>query len=334
MRRARWTAAWLGAAVALAALPGAGKTAPSAFPGTNGLIAFQSFRDGYAQIYVMTDEPNQPLKAGSQRPSCFALPTWSPNGKQIAFEFNPDRAGRPASNSDVFVMNADGTAPRNLTRRRGFDGDPAWSRDGRSIVFESQRDGNSEIYRVDARTLRVKRLTKNSVPDEDPAWSQDGRIAFTRAVNGNREIYVMNANGSSPRNITRHSASDRNPSWSPRGGLIAFDSDRRGNLDIFKTTVGRQPTQLTTSSGLDALPAWSPDGRNIVFVSDRAEPGNRDLWLMRDDGSSPRKLTQSPAWDVAPDWGTAPRGANGKPPTALPPPPLGDRTSAIACVAR
>ena len=212
----------------------------------------------------MTDVPNQPAKAGSQRPSCFALPTWSPDGKQIAFEFNPDRAGRPASNSDVYVMNADGTSPKNLTRTRGFDGDPSWSPDGKSVVFESQRDGNSEIYRVDVLTLRVTRLTTNIVPDEDPAWSPDRKwIAFTRAVKGNRDIYVMNANANGPpaQNITRNPASDRNPSWSPKGTFVAFDSDRDENLNIYKTTLRRQVTRLTESSKLDALPAWSPDGK-------------------------------------------------------------------------
>lgn len=336
MRSVRWTALCVSAAAVLAALPGAAKTAPAAFPGKNGLIAFQSFRDGFAQIYVMTDAPSQPRKVARQRRSCYALPVWSPNGRQIALEFNPDRAGRPARNSDVYVLNASGTAARNLTKTRGFDGDPAWSPDGRYIVFESQRDRNSEIYRLDVRTLKVKRLTTNRAADEDPSWSPDGRrIAFTSGRDGNREIYLMKPDGSSPLNITRSAASDRNPSWSPNGELVAFDSDRDGNLEIYTTNERFLLRRLTIDPALDALPAWSPDGKSIAFVSDRAEPRNRDLFVMRSDGSSVRRLTESTAWEVAPDWGTAPSGAAGKPPAGSPPPlQPGDTTSAIACLGR
>ena len=328
----------LGVAV-FAALPRAGNTSSAAFPGTNGLIAFQSFRDGVSQIYVMTDAPTQPTKVPRQRSaSCYALPTWSPNGKLIAFEFNPNKAGRPASRSDIYVMNADGSSARNVTktRRPSFDGDPAWSNDNRTIVFESQRDGNSEIYNVDVRTRKVVRLTRSRAADEDPTFSPDGkRIAFTSSRDGNPEIYVMDARGRSPRNITRNSGADRNPTWSPTGSLLAFDSDRDRNLEIYTTDERFLSRRLTTDPGLDALPAWAPDGTRIVFVSDRAERGNRDLWVMRSDGRSQRKLTQSPAWDTAPDWGTRPLGAVGNPPSGLPPdPPLGSLTSAIACVAR
>jgi TolB protein len=326
----------LGTLAALAVLPGAGHTSSFTSTSKNGLIAFQSFRDGYTQIYVMTDKPTQPTKVPRQRKSCYALPAWSPNGKQLAFEFNPDFAGRPAAKSDVYVMNADGSRARNLTKALpGFAGDPGWSPDGRYIVFESVQKGNSDIYRIDVRTRAQRRLTTSPAPDEDPSWSRKGRIAFTSARDGNREIYVMDANGKGVRNITRSPASDRNPSWSPDGNSVAFDSDRDGNLEIYVTNESFVLRRLTNDSALDALPAWAPDGQQIVFVSDREEPGNRDLYAMKADGTNVRKLTQSPAWDVAPDWGTAPLGRVGKPPTLPPPsPPVGNITSAIACVVR
>jgi Tol biopolymer transport system component len=340
MRRARRTAVSL-AVLVLVALPGDGNTSSVAFPGTNGLIAFQSFRDGYSQIYVMTSRPTQPTKVPRQRSSCYALPAWSKDGKQIAFEFNPDREGRPADRSDIYVMNADGSRARNLTAALlGFSGDPAWSPDSKYVVFENEQSGNSDIYRVDVRTRKLQQLTTHKAPDEDPSWSPDGRrIAFTSARDKNREIYIMDRNGdrlSNPaRNITRNAASDRNPSWSPKGDLVAFDSDRDRNLEIYATDERFFLRRLTNHPRLDALPAWAPDGKSIVFVSDREEPGNRDLYVMKTNGSSVRKLTQSPAWDVAPDWGSAPLRTIGRPPAALPPPgPKGDVTSAIACVVR
>jgi Tol biopolymer transport system component len=329
----------------MAALAGAGvlalvatgaRSSEAAFPGKNGLIAFQSFRDGYAQIYVMTDVPTQPKRISRGRAACHALPAWSRDGKRIAFEYNRDTAGRPARNSEVYLMNANGTGLRNLTRKTGFDGDPSWSPDGRFVVFESQRDGNTELYWVDVRSSkpRVKRLTKDPGFDGDPAWSPFGKgIAFTSTRTGNREIYLMKFDGSPLLNLTNNRGDDFDPSWSPDGELVTFVSNRDGNLEIYATNDRFLLRRLTTHPALDALPAWSPNGRSIVFVSDREDAGNRDIYVMNSDGSSVQKLTQSTAWDVAPDWGSVPAGAPGKQ-TPTKSPPRGSRTSAIACLGR
>ena len=91
-------------------------------------------------------------------------PAWSPDGKKIAFD--SDRDG----NWEIYVMNADGSNPINLTNNNGVDWYSTWSPDGRKIAFSSNRDGNFQIFVMNADGSNPIRLTKNKAWDEDPAW--------------------------------------------------------------------------------------------------------------------------------------------------------------------
>ena len=91
-------------------------------------------------------------------------PSWSPDGKRIAFVSKRD--GR----WEICVMDADGGNLRNLTNNRRNDSSPSWSPNGKRIVFDSQRDGNLEIYVMDANGNNRRRLTKHGGHDFGPAW--------------------------------------------------------------------------------------------------------------------------------------------------------------------
>ena len=74
-------------------------------------------------------------------------------------------------NVEVYVMNADGSGKRRLTRNRERDFALAWSPDGRKIAFHSAHDGNFEVYVVNADGSGQRRLTRNAASDGGPAWS-------------------------------------------------------------------------------------------------------------------------------------------------------------------
>ncbi len=149
---------------------------------------------------------------------------WSPDGREIAFVGGSSPPG--SSPPKIYVMNADGSGQRELTRTTGFPDSPAWSPDGRKIAFVSRRDGNLEIYVMNADGTEQRRLTRNTVRDSFPVWSPDGRrIAFVSRRDGNLEIYVMNADGSEQRRLTRNTVRDSYPVWSPDGRRIAFESN-------------------------------------------------------------------------------------------------------------
>ena len=197
-------------------------------------IAFVSFRDGNAEIYVMYADGSVPtrLTDGSDNFS----PAWSPDGQRIAFVSDRDGpyiAYKSAANTEIYVMNVDGSGVTRLTDHDAGDGYPSWSPDGQRIAFTSERDrsegdGSSDIYVMNADGSGVTRLTDFIA--YSPSWSPDGqRIAFvSNRDRGNSDIYVMNADGSGVTRLTDHDAADGSPSWSPDGQRIAFVSSRDG----------------------------------------------------------------------------------------------------------
>ncbi len=208
---------------------------------------------------------------------------------------------------------------------------PAWSHDGRTIVFVSFRDGNGEVYAMDADGSSPRNLTQHPAKDVRPAWSPDGRrIAFVRLRDRQSEIYVMNADGSGKRQITRSRASDDSPTWapdgldsptwSPDGRRIAFlrpatrrykmpgrDVIRRGHHLYVVNADGSELRNLTrnwTYPRQVKQTVWSPDGRTIYF----------GRYVVRTDGSGARRLPYFPltavwspdgtriAFAAKPDW--------------------------------
>ena len=86
------------------------------------------------------------------------LPRWSANGRWIAFE-----SSNPRRSFDVHTIRSNGTRHRNLTRRRWYDGEAAWSPDGRKLVYSSASDGNGDIYVMSAGGRNSTNLKNQSV---------------------------------------------------------------------------------------------------------------------------------------------------------------------------
>ncbi|MEE8148400.1 MAG: hypothetical protein V3T24_12400 [Longimicrobiales bacterium] len=194
--------------------------------------------------------------------------SWSPDGGWIAFTSGPGSDGRsldagmrgPSDGGNIHIIRADGSEEIRLTDDSARDHDPAWSPDGKSIVFATDREGNLEIYRMRLSDRRLQNLTAHASFDAQPAWSPDGsKIAFTSRRDGNDDIYVMNADGSGVRRITAGPESDVDPAWSADGARVLFSSDREGAYQIFVVNAdGSGRVRLTEVEGEGMRGQWSP----------------------------------------------------------------------------
>jgi len=219
--------------------------------------------------------------------------------------FSSDSTG----NSELFMMNPDGSGMEQITQTSMGEIEPAISPGGSRIAYVK----GSQIFVMDADGSNDIQLTDtyknggNGLHDSyHISWSPDGnKLLFISNRDDNEEIYIMNKDGSNPVNLTRNAAEDyiSTDAWSPDGTRIVFWSNRSQNgiFDIYTMNPdGSDVRKLTNSKYNDMGAAWSPAGGRMVFSSDR--DWNAELYLMNTDGSNIKRMTDHPDPDVSPVW--------------------------------
>ncbi len=182
----------------------------------------------------------------------------SPDGARIAFSVST--AGSVDDN-EIWIANADGSAPGRLTKQPGLQHEPRWSVDGQWIYFVSGDGGAShDIFKVSLASRALQQLTVDSLYQFELDVAPDGQLAFSSNRSGNYEIYSAAESAKAVR-WTDDPALDGHPSWTPNGRSLVFHSTRAGALNLFRVDApGGEPRQLTHHSGSGARdPAvWRP----------------------------------------------------------------------------
>ena len=260
-------------------------------------IAFESRRDGNAEIYVMNADGSAQTRL-TDDPATDAVPALSPDGSKIAFMSVRD------GNQEIYVMNADGSAETRLTDNEEQDTDPTFSPDGSKIVFWSSRDGNAEIYVMDATPgATATRLTNDAASDFRPTFSPDGsKIAWESYRDGNNaELYLMNADGSAQTRLTNNPLDDAQADFSPDGSKLVFWRRLATTSEIYvmDATPGAAATRLTKNQS-DTAPVFSPDGSRLAFA--RLRGTEVDIHTMKAAPGSKAKRLTTIGDNREPDW--------------------------------
>lgn len=228
-----------------------------------------------------------------------------PLSGEIAFSSDKD------GDSEIYLMNADGTSLRQLTENEGVDYPSSWSPDGRKLAFVSDRTGKREIYvmTVDGSDSVIQ-LTDGPGRNRKPLWSPNGqKIAFYSWSDGDGEIFVMDPDGTNLIQLTNNDDRESVYSWSPDSQKLAFSRtpnsifDSDSEIFVMKAD-GSNTIQLTDNDTFDSSPAWSPDGKTIAFDSrsatatwvktgkyTHAQYFDSNIYLMNADGSDVIQLT-------------------------------------------
>jgi Tol biopolymer transport system component len=235
-------------------------------------------------------------------------PAISPDGRAVVF----------AALGDLWRMPVGGVSlgtPTQLTRDPFVEYDPAWSPDGKSIVYSSDRTGTMELWLRDMTSGSERPLTTKEGGASLPSWSPDGRAIVYQLQRGlATEIKELDVGNGQIRRIRANLFQPSKATFSPDGAVLAvaalkpfsaryregrndilvFDRATGGNDKWFPIPGGRG----VTTRGTDG-PVWSPDGRRMAFIVDGVLFSMPVTVTGEPDGPLTRhtsELANGPAW--------------------------------------
>lgn len=232
------------------------------------VVGIESYTEPTTRLYLF-DSQGKKIKT-LDGPGINSQVCWSPNGHEIVYS-KKRRGKHGAMVDDLFILNIETNKKREITVHFRAS-DPAWSPDGKQIVFCQGIAGQSQLIRYSFTDDSFEPLLPDSEWPEvfAPAWHPDGKQLAVSVVdkNGWRDIVLINADGSEFRYLTRDSVDDRNAVWSPDGNKLAWVSYQNDlpNLYTLDLETGNR-TQLTNVYGGVFHPAWHVDGQAISVVT-------------------------------------------------------------------
>ena len=231
-------------------------------------------------------------------------PSFSPDGSQLAF----DRATIAGVSNDIYVIPTSGGRAARLTfDHRPIMGVPAWSADGKEIVFSSARRGQDSLWRVAASGGEPRPVAGPIGEGKWPSIPSRGDELVYEQEMVKLDIWRLDLKDARhlqkpPVSLVSEKGNKMRPDLSPDGKKIAFESDRLGHWDIWTcATDGSGCDQVTKLNGTAGRARWSPNGRYIAF---EFHPGERsEVYVVEVPGGIPHLVRTIPGADnLTPSW--------------------------------
>lgn len=278
------------------------------FSPDGGTLVFVSSRAGNPDVYSMPFDPEHPDAEGTpvnltRHAAGDYNPAFSPDGTQILFSSSRDAddivsgpsaaAGYEAS--ELYLMQADGTNVRRLTRQDGWDGSPAWSSDGQSVLFYSERDGEPRIFEMPLDGSTPRPLSQADRAALSPVAARDGRVAFTIRRSERWGVVSVASDGAGLRVESDGARDYWGPTFDPSGRVLAygpgptdatarFASDVPGPFLVHPTrSVDLSDRTLSLTGIRGYLPTLHPSGEEVA-----TSEGFARLVVTRLDGTRKR----------------------------------------------
>ncbi len=243
-------------------------------------------------------------------PSVYSAPRISPDGKRIALSI------ATAKNANIWIWDLVRKTPTRLTFDVTLDSSPIWTRDGKRILFASQRGGWVDVYWTSADgTGGVKHLGGAPAMHSWPsAWSSDEKnLILTQATGGNYDIGVVSMGGEPKwRPLLNRNFNETQPQISPDGKWMAYTSNEssRNEVYVLPFPPAESGNRLQVSIDGGDSPLWSRDGLELFYRN-----GDAVMAVPVKEGSafslgSPKLLFREQYvssvpdavnWDVSPD---------------------------------
>ena len=293
----------------------------------NRSLAFVSSRGGATDIYIyILDLASREIRNLTNAPGGDFRPSWSSDGQTIAFSSDrdtgfphqdfPGPAGKweHVQAADVYVIGADGTGLRKLTKNpQMMAGSPKWSADGSTIVFYEMLvratvsahfgGGSSSVVSVDVAT--GERTVHASGPGlkVSPQFIAPDLIAYLLKTRSSGTLAFTSGKESAPEDRA-------NPAWSQDGERVVYHAGQLETMHHYSNTPGRQLHGTVAKPGFELVhasgwPTVSPDGRTLV-VSERTPSADRMALVLWDvDGTNPRRVYQDDVTVMGLEWSTS-----------------------------
>ena len=236
-------------------------------------------------------------------------PAYSPDGQHIAVDASWAGPRR------IWVLDRQGHNPQQVTTDTSEEVAhvaPAWSPDGRKIVFQNLVRTKFDIRTVNLDSKQMNWITNDSLTNIRPSWSPSGRfIYFSSYRSGGINIWRARVNkdgtlSGSLQQVTAGAGQDVEVAVSPDTKRLAYATLRQ-NADIWRLPVSPQtglstgtPEAVISTTREDSRGSWSPDSKMVAFNSDRA--GDMNIWLFTLADSSTRQLTTGHGGDFQANW--------------------------------